>query len=307
MVLVGFGPVSLLLLVDYVFLAGNIFEFLSVAVVFSILICYLLAGNRFMSRKIGAVVAYAKSMGTESELKSAGSAKSRIGIVTVWGVFMLGFATIGGLPKTSEEFFADHVFAVAFLMAFLAAFVWAYGVSMLTISRLGGSRLDLRSHVEDRTLGLKPFGVASLQLTGVYIAIPVALAIISAFSATSLIDFILIGSLTLTGLVFFFLPLRSFHRKLRQAKKTELNWISSRYSRLIQQIKDGSDASSASATNKEAVASELLMVRSIQQDARQIQEWPVDLTIMFRLVTVLALPPVLGVIARILILTILHI
>jgi hypothetical protein len=261
---------------------------------------------RFTSGKIQAMREYAESLNGELQFLSSGSRLSTKGIPLIWAISIIGFAIIGGLPTTVNEFFADHIPTITYFLFILSYFVWTYGVSMLTLYRMGDLPLKLKPFVEDKTLGLRPFGVASLQLTGLYIVLPIAIALTTAFSAPNLIDLIFITTLTLTGLIFFFLPLQSFHRKLSQAKHDELEWINSQYARMIHQLKNGPHGTPTVA-GTQMVANELLMVRYVQQDIRQIEEWPIDITILTRLITVLALPPILGVAARILILTILHI
>ena len=58
---------------------------------------------------------------------------------------------------------------------------------------------------------------------------------------------------------------------------------------------------------RRALADDLTMVRQLQSDVLRIQAWPFDLGVITRLGTLLVLPPFLGVFARILILTFLHI
>jgi len=58
---------------------------------------------------------------------------------------------------------------------------------------------------------------------------------------------------------------------------------------------------------KDDLASELSIVRQIEGDVHRIQTWPFDLGVITRLATVLVLPPILGVVARVMILIFLRI
>jgi hypothetical protein len=62
-----------------------------------------------------------------------------------------------------------------------------------------------------------------------------------------------------------------------------------------------------SVNEKDALASELSIIRQIESDIHRIQTWSFDIGVITRLATVLVLPPILGVIARIMILIFLRI
>jgi len=120
---------------------------------------------------------------------------------------------------------------------------------------------------------------------------------------------IFVGGLILVGMALFLLPLIGIHRRLQEARRRELDWITPRYTTLVQRLKDRMSRSDQleSADEKDALASELSAVRQVESDIHRIQTWPFDIGVITRLATVLVLPPILGVIARIMILIFLRI
>jgi hypothetical protein len=122
-------------------------------------------------------------------------------------------------------------------------------------------------------------------------------------------DLIFLGGLILVGAILFLLPLVGIHRRLQEARRQELNWITPRYTALVQRLKDRMIRSDQfeSVNDKDALASELTVVRQIESDIHKIQNWPFDIGVITRLATVLVLPPILGVLARIMILIFLRI
>ncbi|MBI3116487.1 MAG: hypothetical protein HYZ12_04025, partial [Thaumarchaeota archaeon] len=136
---------------------------------------------------------------------------------------------------------------------------------------------------EDRTLGLKPFGRTSLQLTGVYVSflasVFVTVVPLSEYSPPVIAVAI---SLLLLGLVIFFLPLLTLHSKLVAAKQEALQWISPQYSALVQKLrKDGLD------NTDEKLYRELMAIDKIQRDINQVHGWPFDVGIVTRLAAII--------------------
>ena len=122
-------------------------------------------------------------------------------------------------------------------------------------------------------------------------------------------DIIFVTGLVLVGIGLFFLPLLSIHRRLREAKRNELGWVNSQYTAIVRKLKElmASGRGDEHRDERRALADDLTMVRQLQSDVLRIQAWPFDLGVITRLGTLLVLPPFLGVFARILILTFLHI
>src|SRR5256884_7695175 len=182
---------------------------------------------------------------------------------------------------------------------------------------------QLKPFTEDRTLGLKPFGTASMRLASVYAIFPIIVTLLQLITINVEVpggvtvglgsfrtsDLVILSGLILVGVVLFLLPLIGIHRRLQDARRQELNWITPRYTSLVQRLKDKMTHSDEleNVNEKDALASELSVVRQIESDIHRIQTWPFDIGVITRLATVLVLPPILGVIARIMILIFLRI
>ena len=119
---------------------------------------------------------------------------------------------------------------------------------------------------------------------------------------------VIIVGLILAGVAMFFLPLLSIRKRLQEAKRQELSWVTPHYTTIIEKLKEqiSKTPTEESANETKTLADELTMVRQIQQDIQKIQSWPFDLGVVSRLATVLVIPPILGVLARILILVFLR-
>src|SRR5207244_541852 len=100
------------------------------------------------------------------------------------------------------------------------------------------------------------------------------------------------GGLILVGVALFLLPLVGIHRRLQEAQRRELDWITPRYTTLVERLKDRMSRSDhlESADEKDALASELSAVRQVESDIHRIQTWPFDIGVITRLATVLVLP-----------------
>src|SRR3989454_2256294 len=123
---------------------------------------------------------------------------------------------------------------------------------MLAIYRAGKLPFQLKPFTEDRTLGLKPFGTASMRLASVYAIFPIIVTLLQLITINVEVpggvtvglgsfrtsDLVILGGLILVGVVLFLLPLIGIHRRLQEARRQELNWITPRYTSLVQRLKD---------------------------------------------------------------------
>ncbi len=184
-----------------------------------------------------------------------------------------------------------------------ATAVWAFVWSMASLYSLGRAPLSLRPFTEDRALGLRPFGNGALRLVVLYelsllaAATPIILA--SDYSMTGVPVFAVLG---LVGFFLFFLPLRSFRRRMREAKARELDWIGPRYAELVKAVRD-----SGGSYVEPKVVESLSALDTIRKDVQQIHTWPFDVGIVTRLASITVLPLVISVIARELYILILHV
>ena len=158
-------------------------------------------------------------------------------------------------------------------------FFWMFAYSMYKIFRTGRRPMKLKSFTEDRMLGLKPFGRASLQLTGLYFGF-VVIALVAEVSqvGVEIPGILLIIGFILLGVGLFFIPQMSLHGKLLRAKQEAYAWIAPQHTRVMEVVK------AQGVENIEGrVLSQLSGVESIRKDIAQIYSWPFDLGIVARL------------------------
>ena len=172
-----------------------------------------------------------------------------------------------------------------------ATFFSAYGHSMYKIYLMGKLPLHLKPFTEDKTLGLKPFGRTSLQLSGLYFFL-VASSFIPfsiSYDQPPLVGLVLALVFLSLGTLLFFAPLLDLRRQLLRAKTENMDWIAHRYTALVTQLKSegSSSAEEILLTNK------LASIDKLQKDIGQIRTWPFDTQILESLaaiiVTVIAL------------------
>ena len=172
-----------------------------------------------------------------------------------------------------------------------ATFFSAYGHSMYKIYLMGKLPLHLKPFTEDKTLGLKPFGRTSLQLSGLYFFL-VASSFIPfsiSYDQPPLVGLVLALVFLSLGTLLFFAPLLGLRRHLLRAKTENMDWIAHRYTALVTQLKSEgpSSAEEILLTNK------LASIDKLQKDIGQIRTWPFDTQILESLaaiiVTVIAL------------------
>jgi hypothetical protein len=110
---------------------------------------------------------------------------------------------------------------------------------MFKIYVIGKLPLQLKPFTEDRTLGLKPFGRTSLQLSGLYFFlvsssfIPFSIS----YNQPPLVGLVLAIVFLSLGTLLFFAPLLGLRHHLLRAKSENMDWIAHRYTVLVTQLK----------------------------------------------------------------------
>jgi hypothetical protein len=181
--------------------------------------------------------------------------------------------------------------ALPFFCIAFCAFVWVYCSSIRGLHQLGSKPLKLKSFYEDRLLGLKPIGSLSLHFALVYfggmglIALFPALIlgwyIMSLFYATFLVAIIVLG------VIFFVLPLFTFHNRMVEVKKREQKALQEQFSKaMTKQGESSSQVSESSASDTEEMLGRLTKIVVSDITKREIDEmmtWPFDQPILRRL------------------------
>ncbi|HEX9430009.1 MAG TPA: hypothetical protein VF944_06480 [Candidatus Bathyarchaeia archaeon] len=322
-IIIGFVPTRLLATIDYLFVppGGPGGYLLDTALVLSIFLVYFVYAIRFVLNRMEQLNEYVLQMSPDAPVDGLRIPFRLANILAVWAILLLTITFLFGFPSPTSVF-SEHIAVIAYFFLILASFLWVYGYSMYAIHRAGKLPLRLKPFTEDRTLGLKPFGTASLRLASIYAVFPITLTFLELvnleveipggvtiiFAPVRLTDMIFSVGLILAGVALFFLPLLSIRKRLQEAKRQELSWVTPHYTTIIEKLKEqiSKTPREESANETKTLADELTMVRQIQQDIQKIQSWPFDLGVVSRLATVLVIPPILGVLARILILVFLH-
>jgi len=322
-IIIGFVPTRLLATIDYLIVppGGPGGYLLDTALVLSIFLVYFVYAIRSISNRMERLSEYVKQMSPDVPVDSLRIPFRLASILAVWVILLVAITFLFGFPSPTSVF-SEHIAVIAYFFLILASFLWVYGYSMYAIHQAGKLPLRLKPFTEDRTLGLKPFGTASLRLASIYAVFPVTLTLLElvtlnveipggitiTFAPLRLTDVIFSFGLILAGIALFFLPLLSIRKRLQEAKRQELSWVTPRYTTIIQKLREQISKTPPEdrSSQTQALADELTMMRQVQQDMQKIQSWPFDLGVVSRLATVLVIPPILGVLARILILVFLH-
>ena len=325
-VIVSFVPTKILSTIEYLLVpsqgVGSLI--LDEALVLSLIMLYFLYAMRYIATRMDRLSEYTNGMSPEDTTLRLRTSPIRLSrVLIVWIILLVVINLVSPIPSSIEGAVSNHVLVFAYFFLILAFFLWTYGSSMVAIYRAGKLPFQLKPFTEDRTLGLKPFGTVSMRLVSVYGVFPIIVTFLQLITINVEIpggvtvglgsfrasDLIILSGLILVGVVLFLLPLVGIHRRLQDARRQELSWITRRYTNLVQRLKDRITRSDQfeNANEKDALASEISIVRQIQSDIHRIQTWPFDLGVITRLATVLVLPPILGVAARIMILIFLRI
>jgi len=325
-VIVSFVPTKILSTIEYLLVpsqgVGSLI--LDEALVLSLIMLYFLYAMRYIATRMDRLSEYTNGMSPENTTLRLRTSPIRLSrVLIVWIILLVVINLVSPIPSSIEGAVSNHVLVFAYFFLILAFFLWTYGSSMVAIYRAGKLPFQLKPFTEDRTLGLKPFGTVSMRLVSVYGIFPIIVTFLQLITINVEIpggvtvglgsfrasDLIILSSLILVGVVLFLLPLVGIHRRLQDARRQELSWITRRCTNLVQRLKDRITRSDQfeNANEKDALASEISIVRQIQSDIHRIQTWPFDLGVITRLATVLVLPPILGVAARIMILIFLRI
>ena len=219
---------------------------------------------------------------------------------------LLGAAlvVIASIPGVSTPIPTTGLFGSLFLFAYylffaigFGSFVWMYLTSLRGLDKLGGEALRLRPPSEDPMLGLRPLGAISLSFGFAYFTLLGLL-----FSTYFFLPFDYVGSIVLPifiiiGLVMFFLPLKSFHRKMKDVKRLEQ--ISIRKQLTLITLEPDSPGPGDSQTALQEIK-KLLAIQILDHKASAIPTWPFDTGTLGRF-TAIILSVVTVLIARLVI------
>ena len=157
---------------------------------------------------------------------------------------------------------------IGFVFASLSygTFIWIYVSSIVGIYRLSNEPLNFVSFLEDRYLGMKPFGFISLTFAWVYF---LGLGLVF-FSSNPLPIYLLatLLGLVLLGIVIFLLPLWTIHVKMIVGKQAAEEAHRKQVSQVIKALN--------SKKGDGKVIAKVLISQMIEQKVSKISEWPFD-------------------------------
>ena len=237
---------------------------------------------RYITKQVGKLEEYSQSMSEGGSAVDLRLLFSMRGILLLWiftAVVIQPFYALG-VPRSftvTQILFTGYI-PWLYLDLVVSTFIWVWSYSLFSIYRMGKLPLRLKSFIEDRTLGLRPFGLFTARFTVLFL-IPWGYLFLPQFLvgyATPPLT-ILFGSFFALGFVFFLLPLRPLRTKLHAARAEELKWLVPRYKSILQHLQNVNTGSADS-----ALIAELNAIDKIQRDVHQIRNWPFDTGIAVR-------------------------
>ncbi len=241
------------------------------------LVLYALAGTRYMRRRIVATEPAMAALTPDGEValhRTFGPVAARWPPVVVGAVvFAVSFLALpgqaGGITSPVELVLRTLSYPFAYLA--YGTFIWAYVSAVRGLHAFGKEDLRLRSHYEDRFLGLRPFGSLSLSIAGVYF-LGMSLVFFSFLNVPGLLAGLLIVLIAL-GVVLFFLPLDTMHRRLREEKARAHASLTHHFRRVEQILAPPGGSAPATADD----VHRLMALDLAERRAAAISEWPFDM------------------------------
>ncbi len=182
------------------------------------------------------------------------------------------------------------VFALPFFCIMFCAFVWVYCSSIRGLHELGTKPLKLLSFYEDRLLGLKPIGSLSLNFAFAYFGGMGLLALFPVLGApypVSLFYGGFLSTITVLGVLFFILPLFTFHNRMVEVKNREQEALQEQFANAMKKQNESSaQVSESSISDTEELLGRLTKIVVSDITKREIDKmstWPFDMPILRKL------------------------
>lgn len=186
----------------------------------------------------------------------------------------LGF----GIIYLAYVLLASALSALAF-----STFIWTYATALLGLYNFGKLPLNLKPYIKDRMLGLGPVGSLSLALTRSYF-LGVLLLALTVLVSPDPASLALTIAIIIMGVAFFFLPLKTCHDKLVDAKSRVQGEISNEISALMTTRNAPSTTADYSGL---ADIKSIMILQIAEQKAHSIPAWPLDTPALGRFTVIL--------------------
>jgi hypothetical protein len=187
-------------------------------------------------------------------------------------VYYLYFSLIPRGLNPSGVYLAYVVFSAAFSALSFATYIWIYATALWGLYKFGKQQLNLKPYYNDRMLGLRPVGAMSLAPTRSFFLI-VLYQVLTVYISPDPVSLALIATTIALGAVLFFLPLKSCHEKLLDAKRKAQGEISEELSTLLDSKGNLTTTDVASGI---ADMKKLMILSMAEERARSIPAWPLD-------------------------------
>lgn len=187
---------------------------------------------------------------------------------------------------------ALDLFTQVLIITTFATLLWEYAAASWGLHKLGESQLRLKSFLEDRFMGARPIGNLSLSLTLAYLGGLLfffldTLTFLPVTTTPAFFSFYLV--LLALGIIMFFLPLNSLHKRMQTEKSSHQKQLSLKLSRLLNSNASTSNDSQATIENVQKGIGELVQLKDLEIMERRLAStptWPFDVQLLAKLITI---------------------
>ena len=263
-----------------------------------VLFYYLLYMIQFMRQRLVSVEAQLVSLLPEGEetfdaIFGAVSKSTPPVAFAILFMLVIAFQSVPEFPDQFAIFCISSINIVFLLVAwpfwFIAfcTFVWVYVGSIRGLTELG-KKVKLKKFNEDKMLGVRPVGSLSLSLTNTYFVGLIILGLLPTIlqPEASFLGYMVVLSLcAMVGLILFFLPQYTLHKKMVEAKGVEKELLRRELSKVVRAADEEKDDMESAAEIKDALKrlTTVLQVDITKDELETVPTWPFDTQIIGRL------------------------
>lgn len=190
----------------------------------------------------------------------------------LFSIYYLYYSLIPQGSGFGITYLAYVIIASTFSALAFSTFIWTFATALLGLYNFGKRPLKLKPYINDRMLGLGPVGSLSLALTRSYFLAALLLAFTVLISPDPA-SLALTIAIIVMGILFFFLPLKTCHDKLSDAKSKIHGEISDELSALM---RTRDDRSTTDVSNGLTDIKSIMILQMAEERARSIPAWPLD-------------------------------
>ncbi len=174
-----------------------------------------------------------------------------------------------------------------------SCFIWEYALASWGLHRLGESPLKLKSFLEDRFMGARAVGNLALSLTVAYLVGTLLFFIqlttfLPVFGNIGFEGFFLI--LLALGVIMFFLPLNSVHKKMQAEKAAQQKVLNQQFLTMRQNGQLQTSNGPATLEKLETAINGLVQLKDLEITEKKLANtptWPFDVNLLAKLITII--------------------